>query len=110
MVFEVLLHLTAHHLIHLCSMFGLYEEFGELMNLKQSVGESAILAPQSVFPKNLAIILGPSLNHFMVLMRCLTKVMIRISHPRFMKLFTQRHRFSSYEIWRITMECCLHRT
>ena len=109
MVFEVFLHLTAHHLIHLGCMFCLYKEVGELIDLEQSVGESSILSPKSVLPKNLTVFLCPILNNLTLRTWIVTENMIRICYPFFMKFFTQGHRFSSHKIWSITMECRLHR-
>ena len=109
MILKVFLHLTAHHLVHLSCMLCLYKKSRELIDLEQSVSKSSIQSPESAVPKYLAVFFCPCFNRLVLWMRCITEIMVRKCHPFFMEFFTQRHRLASYEIGRITVECCLHR-
>ena len=59
MILEILLHLTAHHLIDLSGMFCLYEQVRELIDLEQPISKNSILPPESIVPKYLAVFLCP---------------------------------------------------
>ena len=58
-VFEILLHLSAHHLINLSGMLRLNEQIGELVNLEQTVCIRTICSPKLIVPEYLPVILSP---------------------------------------------------
>ena len=109
MVFEVLLHLSAHHLIYLSGMLRLYEQIGELVNLEQTVCIRTVRSPKLVVPEYLPVILSPRFYFIIRWIRIAAVIMIWEWSPLLMILFIQRYRLTTNDIGRILMESNVNR-